>query len=357
MKVRIRALTERTIARGCTEAEAMMAAEMVGRLLERYALTMEEVDLRQEPCVQVEVPVGGQRRRPVDMCVPALARFCDCKVWLARTEQQLHYVFFGFETDVGLAAYLFAVIARSIQTEVTGFRKAKATLAGIALRRASTSFQGGMAVRVGERLTAMHAEREAAVAAQRPAGTSLMLVPPSGRRRSLPGQEDAAAIHAWSDTAAECGLPGGAGCGRAGQPAPPDRGTRDWDAALISDRQRARVYAWEDRVIGPQDPSMVPFPAAQGMVDAIWSEMGLLYPPRAERLPGQGALPTGRCQPPDDPVAAIHAVLVPAARSRSRDDDDATTGTRTATARRLSASTCNCWRATCALTAPRFATA
>ena len=176
VKVRIRALTERTIARGCTEAEAMMAAEMVGRLLERYALTMEEVDVRQEPCVQVEVPIGGQRRRPVDICVPALARFCDCKVWLARTEQQSHYVFFGFETDVGLAAYLFAVIARSIQTEVAGFRKTKATLAGVALRRASTSFQGGMAVRVGERLTAMHAEREAAVAAQRPAGTALMLV-------------------------------------------------------------------------------------------------------------------------------------------------------------------------------------
>jgi hypothetical protein len=176
VKVRIRALTERTVARGCTEAEAMMAAEMVGRLLERYALTMEEVDVRQEPCVQVEVPIGGQRRRRVDMCVPALARFCDCKVWLARTEQQLHYVFFGFETDVCLATYLFAVIARCIQTEVAGFRKTKATLAGVALRRASTSFQGGMAVRVGERLTAMHAEREAAVAAQRPAGTSLMLV-------------------------------------------------------------------------------------------------------------------------------------------------------------------------------------
>ncbi len=176
VKVRIRALTERTIARGCTEAEAMMAAEMVGRLLERYVLTMEEVDVRQEPCVQIDVPVGGQRRRPVDMCVPALARFCDCKVWLARTEQQSHYVFFGFETDIGMAAYLFAVIARSIQTEVASFRKTKATLAGVALRRASTSFQGGMAVRVGERLTAMHAEREATVAAQRPAGTALMLV-------------------------------------------------------------------------------------------------------------------------------------------------------------------------------------
>lgn len=53
------------------------------------------------------------------------------------------------------------------------------------------------------------------------------------------------------------------------------------------DGQRGRVYAWEDRVVAPRDPSQVPFAAAQGMVDAIWSEMGLRYPPRVERLPAQ----------------------------------------------------------------------
>ena len=57
----------------------------------------------------------------------------------------------------------------------------------------------------------------------------------------------------------------------------------------MADRQRARVYAWEDRVIAPCDPSRVPFAAAQGMVDAIWSEMGLLYPPRVEPLPAQAS--------------------------------------------------------------------
>ena len=53
------------------------------------------------------------------------------------------------------------------------------------------------------------------------------------------------------------------------------------------DGQRARVYAWEDRVVAPCDPSTIPFAAAQGTVDAIWSEAGLLYPPRVERLPKQ----------------------------------------------------------------------
>ena len=54
---------------------------------------------------------------------------------------------------------------------------------------------------------------------------------------------------------------------------------RDW--------KRSRVYAWENRVIAPRDRSLVPFPAAQGMVNAIWLEMGLRYPPRVESLPAQ----------------------------------------------------------------------
>ncbi len=40
-------------------------------------------------------------------------------------------------------------------------------------------------------------------------------------------------------------------------------------------------------MIAPRDLSPIPFPAAQGMVDAIWSEMGLRYPPRVEPLPAQ----------------------------------------------------------------------
>jgi hypothetical protein len=73
VKARIKALTEKTIANGCTEAEAMAAAEMVGRLLERYALSMDAIEIRTARCIQVTVPLGGRRRRPIDGCVPAIA--------------------------------------------------------------------------------------------------------------------------------------------------------------------------------------------------------------------------------------------------------------------------------------------
>ena len=188
VKGRIKALTEKTVANGCTEAEAMSAAEMVGRLLERYALSMDEIEVRTARCVQVEVTVDRLRRGPIDGCVPAIARFCDCKVWLARAARRdpddpdfdaprpgIRYIFFGFETDISLAAYLFAVVNRAIVTEATTFRRANPRLLATKLRRAAASFQHGLVARVAARLDSMHEEREASVRAQRATGTALIL--------------------------------------------------------------------------------------------------------------------------------------------------------------------------------------
>jgi hypothetical protein len=188
VKGRIKALTEKTVANGCTEAEAMAAADMVGRLLERYALSMDEIEIRTARCVQAAVPIGGRRRRPIDGCVPTIARFCDCKVWLARTAAadpdqadfgrarfDSQYVFFGFETDTALATYLFAVIDRAIITETVAFKRLNPRFRGVRLRQASASFQHGVVARVSERLDAMHGARDAAVHAQRPTGTALVV--------------------------------------------------------------------------------------------------------------------------------------------------------------------------------------
>ena len=176
VKSRIRALAEKTTSNGCTEAEALSAAEMVGRLLERYALTMGQVDLRETPCVQLEVHAGGQRRRPIDGCVVAIARFCDCKVWLTRGEFGVAYVFFGLETDAMLGRYLFEVIAAALRTEHAGFKHRNPRLRDVQLRRAGESFQHGMVARVAARLTLVRSERDASVAKQRATGNALLLI-------------------------------------------------------------------------------------------------------------------------------------------------------------------------------------
>jgi hypothetical protein len=189
VKARIRALTEKTVANGCTEAEALSAAEMVGRLLERYALSMDEIEVRSARCVQIEVELASRRRSAIDGAIPAVARFCDCKVWLVpaprssadppeapQSQRGIRYIFFGFVTDATLAAYLFAVINRAIATETVEFKRANPRLRAINLRRASSSFQHGLVARVAARLDTMHEEREASVRAQRVTGTALILV-------------------------------------------------------------------------------------------------------------------------------------------------------------------------------------
>ena len=176
VKARIKALAEKTVSNGCTEAEALAAADMVGRLLERYALSMQEIDVREERCVQIAVPIGGKQRRPIDGCVTAIARFCDCKVWISRDDATPSYIFFGFEADTALASYLFTVVDRAMRTELLAFRIAHPRLAGVRLRQASKSFQQGMAAHVAKRLDQMHREREVNVAAQSSTGTDLILV-------------------------------------------------------------------------------------------------------------------------------------------------------------------------------------
>jgi hypothetical protein len=149
-------------------------------------LQKDAIEIRTARCVQVAVPLGGRRRRPIDGCVAAIARFCDCKVWLARAaspdpmQQKAAaaassncYVFFGFETDTALATYLFAVIERAVRTETASFRQLNPRLHGVRLRRASASFQHGLVARVSSRLDAMHRARDASV--QRSTGTDLIV--------------------------------------------------------------------------------------------------------------------------------------------------------------------------------------
>jgi hypothetical protein len=62
---------------------------------------------------------------------------------------------------------------------------------------------------------------------------------------------------------------------------------RGGNGARPRDGQRARVYAWEDRHVAPHDPSVIGFAQAQGIVDSIWAESGLRYPPLVEPLPRQ----------------------------------------------------------------------
>jgi hypothetical protein len=93
---RIQALRAKTVDQGCTEQEALASANKVAELLDRYGLSLSEIELRRQACEGFGIDTGRRRRGVFDACVPSIAAFCDCKVW-------------GETTPAGPSAMCFSV--------------------------------------------------------------------------------------------------------------------------------------------------------------------------------------------------------------------------------------------------------
>ena len=100
----IQALRAKTVERGCTEQEAMAAAEKVAELLDRHGLSLGELDFRAQSCEGIGIQTNRRRRAPIDDCVTRIASYFDCRVWLEHARgEAMRYVFFGLRGDVAAA--------------------------------------------------------------------------------------------------------------------------------------------------------------------------------------------------------------------------------------------------------------
>jgi len=163
---RIQALRAKTVEQGCTEAEALAAAEKVAELLDRYGLSLSELDLKNQVCEGTAVETGRKRVAPVDDCVPSVAAFFDCRVWGEKGgDGRLRYVFFGLPADVVAARYLYDLVEMAFETETAAFR-AGSTYAEMpsSLRRTATnSFGIGLARGIVAKLHTLRQAREGAL--------------------------------------------------------------------------------------------------------------------------------------------------------------------------------------------------
>src|SRR5690348_10094891 len=73
LKARIQALRAKTIENGCTESEALAAAAKVAELLDRYDLSLSDIEIRAAPCEQRAFETKRKKRVPLDGCVGAIA--------------------------------------------------------------------------------------------------------------------------------------------------------------------------------------------------------------------------------------------------------------------------------------------
>ena len=72
----------------------------------------------------------------------------------------------------------------------------------------------------------------------------------------------------------------------------------------MRDPQRSRVYAWEEAVVAPRDPSAIPYEQAQMLVDGVWLAEQLLYPPAGRSHATSGPAHLGDWLAHHDPSAA-----------------------------------------------------
>lgn len=169
---RVRALLERTVQQGATEAEAAAAAQAVERILARHSLTMDEV---------LAAPIAGRpsRLRYLEPWVRNMgvqcARYYGCEPYITyvrytrrgragRPDTVDHYrtlVFYGREdataVAVEMACYLYDTVIR-LSRDFSGARAEQ------------LAFQRGAGEKLADRLWSLRLEQESH--AQQPAGVS-----------------------------------------------------------------------------------------------------------------------------------------------------------------------------------------
>jgi hypothetical protein len=160
---RIHALRAKTVAQGCTEEEALAAAEKAAELLDRYGLSLGEVEFRAQPCMGIGIQTNRRLLAPIDSCVPGIAAFFDCRVWVEHVDSRpLRYVFFGLRGDVAATEYLYNLVEQAFQTETDVFRASPLYTRMAGARRSAThSFQIGLGRGICDKLNQLQAARDA----------------------------------------------------------------------------------------------------------------------------------------------------------------------------------------------------
>jgi hypothetical protein len=175
IKNRILAMSAKTVENGCTEDEAMAAIAMVGKLLQQYNLSMDEVELRAEVCDTLKIDTGSKVRNGVYYAVLSIAGFTGCKVWTSRGAT-LKYCFFGQESDLLMAKYLYDIITAALVTETAKFKKTREYKTAYSKKGATSSFGIGMANRIATRLNEMKAAMVAEERAARGGSNALIVL-------------------------------------------------------------------------------------------------------------------------------------------------------------------------------------
>lgn len=154
-------LRKKTEENGCTEEEALSAAKTIGELLEKYNLTMDETDVREDAasCRKIEVFAADDFAASL---VSGIGKFCTLIVYQNAYEGHgCKYVMFGTPQDLEMAEYLYEICVEAMEHGWADFMDSF----GYSMKKRA-SFRMGFASRVFRRLMDLKAERDARNASQ-----------------------------------------------------------------------------------------------------------------------------------------------------------------------------------------------
>jgi hypothetical protein len=152
----IRELQQKTEDNGCSEHEAMAAAAKMGKLLDDYNLSIDEVGVREDAaqCRKNEVFAADQFAGTL---ISGIKHFCGIVAYQVSGEGHgMKYVLFGTPYDLEIAQYLYEVCAEAMEYDWTSYMETH----GYSMKKRA-SFRMGFSSRVYERLMQMKAERDA----------------------------------------------------------------------------------------------------------------------------------------------------------------------------------------------------
>jgi hypothetical protein len=168
IKERIRALREKTTARGCTEAEALAAAELAAKLMRQYGLDAADIGMSQASARQ-------KTRRPTERSrLYNMIALCTNTAAIQDVEDEVRVlVFVGREPWPEIAAYLKVVCDRAIDRATAVFKRQPfyRRRRSIAAKRAAVevftrAMVGRLCIRLGELFADLYS-KEARDAAER----------------------------------------------------------------------------------------------------------------------------------------------------------------------------------------------
>lgn len=151
---RIRALRAKTVENGCTEAEAIAAAEKLADILREHNMSVDEAEMRESQfnthTEQHTDPVGDRLWKIAD----AAAHLTNTQHWTSRPGVfPVEITFFGFDHEVEVARYMLEICAGAMRRERRRIERER--YPRVVRRSVMLPFLDGMADRLAKRLRDM----------------------------------------------------------------------------------------------------------------------------------------------------------------------------------------------------------